>query len=36
MMLIGFSGFPHGFDLLEGDVHEMDSPPIHELEMLGA
>jgi hypothetical protein len=36
MMLIGFSGLPHGFDLLEGNVHDMDSPPIHELKMLGA
>jgi hypothetical protein len=32
-MLIGFSKLPHGFDLLEGNVHAMDSPPTHELEM---
>ncbi len=36
MMSIGFSGLPHGFDLLEGKVHAMDSPPIHELKMLSA
>jgi hypothetical protein len=36
MMLARFSGLPHGFDLLEGNVHVMDNPPIHELEMLGA
>ncbi len=34
-MLVGFSRFFHGFDLLEGNVHVMDSPPTHELEMLG-
>jgi hypothetical protein len=36
MMLVGFLGLPHGFDLLESNVHAMDSPPIHELEMLSA
>jgi len=35
-MLIGFSRFPHGFDLLEDNVHAMDSPFIHELDILGA
>jgi hypothetical protein len=25
MMLVGFSRLPHGFDLLEGNVHAMDS-----------
>jgi len=25
-MLARFSGLPHGFDLLEGNVHAMDSP----------
>jgi hypothetical protein len=34
-MLARFSGLRHGFDLLEGNVHAMDSPPAHELEMLG-
>jgi hypothetical protein len=36
MMLTGFSRFPHGFDLLEGNVHIMDSPPIDELKMSSA
>jgi len=36
-MLIGFSRLPHGFDLLEGNVHAMDNPPTHhELEMPSA
>jgi hypothetical protein len=35
-MLTRFSGFPYGFDLLEGNVHAMDSPPTHELEMPSA
>jgi hypothetical protein len=35
-MLVGFSRLPHGFDLLEGNVHAMYSLPAHELEMLGA
>jgi hypothetical protein len=35
-MLVGFSRLFHGFDLLEGNVHVMDSPITHELEMLGA
>jgi hypothetical protein len=35
-MLVGFLVFFHGFDLLEGNVHVMDSPPTHELEMPGA
>jgi len=36
MMLAGFSKLPHGFDLLEGNVHAMDNPPTHEPEMLSA
>jgi hypothetical protein len=35
-MLTGFSRLPYGFDLLEGNVHTMDSPPIDELKMLSA
>jgi hypothetical protein len=35
-MLIRFSRLLHGFDLLEGNAHVMDSPLVHELEMLGA
>jgi hypothetical protein len=35
-MLVGFSGLPHGFDLLEVNVHAMDSPLNHELEMSNA
>ncbi len=35
-MLTGFSRFPHGFDLLENNVHTMDSPPIDELKMSSA
>jgi hypothetical protein len=35
-MLVGFSKLPHDFDLLEGNVHVMDNPPNHELEMPSA
>ncbi len=35
-MLIGFLRLPHGFDLLEGNVHVMDSPFTHEMEMSSA
>lgn len=35
-MLARISRLPHGFELLEGNVHVMDSPHTHELEMLGA
>ncbi len=36
MMLARFSRIPHGFNLLEGNIHVMDSPPTHELEMPNA
>jgi len=36
MMLTRFSRLPNGFDLLEGNVHAMDSPRTHELEMPSA
>jgi hypothetical protein len=35
-MLVGFLRLPHGFDLLEGNVHVMDSSLTHEMEMQGA
>jgi hypothetical protein len=35
-MLAGFLRLLHGFDLSEGNVHAMNSPPTHELEILGA
>jgi hypothetical protein len=35
-MLVGFSRLPHGFNLLEGNVRAMDSPPTHELKMPSA
>jgi len=35
-MLIGFSRLPHVFDLVEGNIHAMDSPLIHELDMPSA
>ncbi len=35
-MLTRVLRLPHGFHLLEGNVHAMDSPPTHELEMPGA
>ncbi len=35
-MLARLSRFPHGFNLLEGNVHAMDNPPTHELEMPSA
>jgi hypothetical protein len=34
-MLVGFLGFHHGYDLLEGNIHEQDMPPSNELKMLG-
>jgi hypothetical protein len=30
-MLVGFSGLPHGLELLEGNVHDQDAPPNGEL-----
>ncbi len=36
IMLVGFSKFPHGFDLLEGNIHDQDKPPSTKLEMLNA
>jgi hypothetical protein len=27
IMLVGFSSFTHGFELLEGNVHDQDAPP---------
>jgi hypothetical protein len=33
-MLAKILGPSHGVDLLEGNVHAMDSPPTHELKML--
>ncbi len=35
-MLARFLRLPHGFDLSKGNVHAMDSPPVHELKMSGA
>ncbi len=35
-LLIGFLELPHGFDLLEGNVHVMDNPPTHEMDILSA
>jgi hypothetical protein len=29
--LVGFSGIPHGLELLEGNVHDQDAPPNGEL-----
>jgi hypothetical protein len=34
-MLVGFSSLPHGFELLEGNVHNQDAPPNGELVMSG-
>jgi hypothetical protein len=34
IMLVGFFGFPHGFELLEGNIHDQDVPPSGELMML--
>jgi hypothetical protein len=33
-MLVGFLGLPHGFELLEGNIHYQDVPPSGELMML--
>jgi hypothetical protein len=33
-MLVGFLGLPHGFDLLENNIHDQDKPFNIELEML--
>jgi hypothetical protein len=33
-MLAGFSSFPNGLELLEGNVHDQDAPPNGELAML--
>jgi hypothetical protein len=33
-MLVGFSGLPHGFELLEGNIHDHDAFPNGELAML--
>jgi hypothetical protein len=35
-MLARVLGLPHGFDLLEGNVHAMNSPSTHELKMSNA
>jgi hypothetical protein len=32
-MLVGFSSFPHGLELLEGNVHDQDAPLNGELAM---
>jgi len=32
-MLIRFSSLPHGFELLEGNIHDQDVPPSGELMM---
>ncbi len=32
-MLVGFLGLPHGFELLEGNVHDQYAPPNGELVM---
>jgi hypothetical protein len=32
-MLVQFSRFPHGFDLLEGNIHEQDMAPNTKLKM---
>jgi len=33
--LAGILGFPHGFELLEGNVHNQNAPPNDELAMSG-
>jgi hypothetical protein len=33
-MLLGFSSFPHGLELLEGNIHDHDAPPNGEFVML--
>jgi hypothetical protein len=33
-MLAEFSSFPHGLELLEGNIHDHDTPPNGELVML--
>jgi hypothetical protein len=35
-MLVQFSRFPHGFDLLEGNIHEQDMAPNTKLKMSNA
>jgi hypothetical protein len=36
-MLAKFSSFPHGFELLKGNIHDQnESPDNNELTMLGA
>jgi hypothetical protein len=30
-ILVGFSSLSHGFELLEGNVHDQDAPPNGEL-----
>ncbi len=32
-MLVGFQGFPHGFELIENNIHNEDEPPNGELVM---
>jgi len=32
-MLVGFSSLSHGLELLEGNVHDQDTPPNGELEV---
>jgi hypothetical protein len=34
-MLVIFFGFPHGLELLEGNIHDQDAPLNGELAMLG-
>ncbi len=33
IMLARFSSLPHGLELLKGNVHDQDAPPIGELAM---
>ncbi len=33
IMLVGFLGLPHGFDLLEGNIHDQNKSLSIELEM---
>ncbi len=35
IMLVGFSNLLHGFELLEGNIHDQDASPISELAMSG-
>ncbi len=34
-MLVGFLSLPHGFKLLEGNIHDHDAFPTNELVRLG-